>query len=252
MKTLFLTFTFTFFCLIVKAQPTGHYMPFSLGYGFETVKDVSLSPVSYSGKLGRIGIGYYYQNEKWISMLDIAGLAGQQYPEVNPESGYRNTLTILGRATYHLSRRIYTKNDWTIFAGILSHNTWDYREHSRYGNSSVNYTGLFSFGPVITVQKPFEVFSKSFTINYQLGLPFGTYYLRPGYVKPFLNEQISNKGFAFWGDYYTIDSRADLIWTLKGGNQLRLSYNWDYSQLDLLNKVQIATHQLSISTVFKF
>lgn len=227
-------------------------MPFGLGYGFETVKDASLSPVSYSGNLGRISIGYYYQNEKWISMFDISGLAGQQYPDVNPESGYRNTLTILGRGTYHLSRRILNKNNWSVFAGIISHNTWDYREHSRYSNSTTNYTGLFSLGPVITLQKPFELFNKNFTLSYQLGLPVGTYYLRPGYVKPFLNESIYNKGFAFWGDYYTIDSRADLIWTLKDGNQLRLSYNWDYSQLDLLNKVQLATHQLTISTVFKF
>ena len=227
-------------------------MPFGLGYGFETVKDASLSPVSYSGSLGSISTGYYFQNEKWISQFDIAGLVGYQYPDVNRESGYRETLTILGRGTYNLSRRVFVKNDWTFFAGILSHNTWDYREHSRYGNSSANYTGLFSFGPVVTVQKPFELFSKNFTFSYSLGLPFGTYYLRPGYVKPYLNESIENRGFAFWGDYFALDSRTDLIWTLKSGNQLRLSYNWDYSQLDLLNKVQLATHQISISTVFKF
>lgn len=227
-------------------------MPFALGYGFETVKDASLSPVSYSGSLGKAQLGYYFQNEKWVSMLDIAGLSGFQYPDVNREDNNRKTLTILGRGTYHLSRKFYQKNDWTLFAGILSHNTWDYRDHYRYSNSSTNYTGLFAFGPVLSVQKPFESVSKNFVFSYQFGLPVGAYYMRPGYVKPFLNQEIANKGFAFWGDYFAMDMRTDLIWVLPSGNQLRLSYNWDYSQLDLLNKVQLATHQLSISTVFKF
>lgn len=228
-------------------------MPFGFGYGYETVKDVSLSPVSYSGSLGRINIGYYFQNEKWISMLDIAGLAGYQYPDVDSENNYRQTLSILGRATYHLSRKVHsTKNDWEFFVGLMSYNLWDYREHNSYGNSSTNYTGLFSFGAAFTAQKTFEFLKKNWAFSYQLGLPVGTYFMRPGYIKPFLNQEIANKDFAFWGDYYTIDSRADLIWLLPNGNQLRLSYNWDYSQLDQLNKVQIATHQLTISTVFKF
>lgn len=252
LKNLYLSAVFSILFILAKAQPSGHYMPFGLGYGFETVKDAALSPVSYSGNLGRISIGYYYQNEKWISMLDIAGLAGEQYPGINSDIGYRSTFTILGRGTYHLSRRVYHNNGWNIFAGILSHNTWDYREHSRYSNSTTNYAGLFSLGPVITLQKPFTLYKNNFTFCYQLGLPFATYYLRPGYVKPFLNQSIYNKGFAFWGDYYTIDSRTDLIWSFKNGNQIRLSYNWDYSQLDLLNKLQLGTHQISISTVFKF
>jgi len=227
-------------------------MPFGLGYGFETVKDASLSPVSYSGHLGGAGLGYYYQNSKWISMLDINGFSGFQYPDVNREDNNRKTLTILGNGIYHLSRKVFFKNDWSVFAGLLSHNTWDYRDHYRYGNSSSNYAGLFSFGPVATVQKPFKALNKSLVLSYRLGLPFGTYYMRPGYVKPFLNDKIENKGFAFWGDYFALDMRTDLIWVLPTGNQLRLSYNWDYSQLDVLNRMQLATHQISISTVFKF
>ena len=95
-------------------------------------------------------------------------------------------------------------------------------------------------------------FNKNFVIQYDLGLPFGTYYLRPGYVKPFLAEKLSSKGSAFWGDYYLLDSRTDLIWLLPNGNQLRLSYNWEYTQLDVLNKLQTGLHQISLSTIFRF
>lgn len=246
-------FLFLFVTLQSLAQPKGHYFPFSMGYGFETVKDEALSPVSYSGSLGAVGLGYHYQNDKWISMLDINGLAGYQYPDLNRDEGYRNTLTGLVRAHYQLSRKVWQlPSSIDLFAGLVSHNSWDYRDHSRYGNSSANYIGLFSLGPIITAQKPFTLFSRNFTLAYRFGFPVATYYLRPTYIKPFLNQEIGSKGFAFWGDFYSLNSRTDLIYQLGNGNELRLSYVWDYYQLDLLNKVQLANHILSISTVFRF
>lgn len=253
---LYLIFLFTAFlcCPVAKAQSmNGHFLPFGLGYARETVKDNSLSPVSYSGSLGSITLGYYYQNQNWISMLDISGMAGFQHPDVSTdESIKRETTTGLGRASYRLLRRIITYKGFRLYGGILSHNLLDYRQHNRYTNSSENYAALFSYGPAFLLQRPFTVFNKNFVIQYDLGLPFGTYYLRPGYVKPFLAEKLSSKGSAFWGDYYLLDSRTDLIWLLPNGNQLRLSYNWEYTQLDVLNKLQTGLHQISLSTIFRF
>lgn len=230
----------------------GHYMPYGIGYGYETVKDEALSPVSYSGSLGAMTTGYYYQNEKWLSALDLTIMGGFQSPDVNRENNPSQTISVLSRGTYELAHRIFVKNNWTFFAGIYSHNIWDYRNHNRYTNSADNYTGLFSFGPVVNLQKPFNFWNKSWAFQYNLGLPFGTYFMRPGYVRPYSNYEIGNKGFAFWGKFYTIDSRADLIWIFKNGNILRLSYHWDYEQLNDINLVQLGAHRISLTTIFKF
>ena len=244
-----------YFILTMGAQAQlleGHYMPFGLGYAFQTVKDAALSPVSYSGNLGAINSGYYHQDEKWLSQFDLTGFSGFQTPDVNPENNANQATLISARAHYSLSYKVYEAGNWVFLAGILSHNSWDYRDVRFYANSSANYTGMFAAGLQLTAQKPFQLFGDKFGLQYGLGLPVGCYYLRPGYIKPFFAEEIASKEFAFWGDYFALDSRTDLYWKLTSSNWLRLSYQWEYTQLDVLNKVQTATHLLTVSTIFKF
>lgn len=230
----------------------GHYMPFGLGYAFQTIKDNSMSPVSYSGNLGSISGGYYYQNKKWISRLDISGFGALLYPNVNREDNPNSALAVSARGHYSLSYKVYTQNDWSFFAGLLSHNSWDYRDIRRFSNSSFNFDGFFSAGIILSIQKPFELWGQSFGFQYDLGLPVGTYAWRPGYIKPFLASEINNKEFYFWGDFYTIDSKSQLLWKINKNNFLRLSYQWEYIQLNPVNKIQMANHFLTLSTLFKF
>lgn len=230
----------------------GHYMPFGLGYAFQTVKDNSISPISYSGSLGHISSGYYSQNEKWLSLLDISGFSGFQRPDVNPEENDSRITLISARAIYSFSRQVLQKGDWHFFAGLLSHNVWDYRDINRYSNSSSNFNGFFSLGIQLTTQREFQVFGESFGFQYALGLPVGSYYLRPGYIKPLLNDKVSAKGLAFWDEFYLLDSRADLFWKLNELNYLRLSYQWEYARHSTPNKIQSANHFLSVSTIFRF
>lgn len=246
-------FLFLMVCSTAVAQDLrGHFMPFGLGYSFEVVKDASLSPVSYSGSLGNIKLGYIHQNDNWLSSFDLFGIGGFQKPDINREGNLSRTITFGGRLTYSLSYKVNKSSDWSVFAGLTSTNIWDFRIHNRYNNSSSNYVGLFSMGLIGTVQKPFEFIGQNWAVQYSLGLPVGAYYLRPGYIKPFFNDGIGSKGFAFWGDYFQLDSRTELIWLRPGGNQIRLSYYWEYAQLDPLNKVQLGGHHLTISTVLKF
>ncbi len=230
----------------------GHFLQFGLGGGHQIVKDEALSPVSYSGYLGQIHLGYTYQNQRWISDLHIAGLGGFQNADVGSEQDLRQTSTGLGRASYHLSRNIIRTKNFKMFAGILSYNSWDYRNHERYGNSQDNFAGLFSAGAQFTFQRLFKTKNSYIVLQYGLGVPVATYYMRPGFIKPYLNQKIANKDFAFWGDFYTIDSDAELIFLLQNGNQIRVGYQWDFSQLDVLNKTQAGLHQISVSTVFQF
>lgn len=230
----------------------GDFIPFGQGYMHQTAKDASLSPVSYSGSLGTIKGGYYFQNKKWINLLDITGFVGFQRPTINREESLNRTFTFGGRIQYQLAYKVYEQNDWSVFSGIYSHNLWDFRTHNRYANNRENFTGLFSLGVSSTLQKPFSIWGQNFAGQYILGLPIGSYYLRPSYILPNFNGGVGSKGFAFWGDVFIVDSRTDLIWILKNGNQIRLGYYWEYAELDLLNQVQIGGHQLTLSTVFRF
>ncbi len=229
-----------------------HFMPFGLSFGFETVKDEALSPVSYSGPLGGVLIGYQFESEKWLTHLHLNGLGGYQHPDVNRENNKSETLSGLVRANLMGARRIFVLKDWHVYGGLNSINLVDYRQHNRYGNSSENFVGHLSLGPILTTQRNFELFQKQWLFHFQFSFPVGTYYFRPGYVKPLSNQEIGNKDFAFWGDFYLLETKTELRWILKNENQLRLTYHWEFSQLDKLNKVQTNLQQVSLSTVFKF
>lgn len=233
-------------------EQDGFYLPMGFTYAFETVKDNSLSPVSYSGHLGGLHLGFYFQNENWLSELNLGAAGAYQYPDVERDISLSQTLSIISRGAYSLSYQVFEKDEWRFFAGLLSLNSFDYRNHNRYGNSQDNYAAFLSAGPALTTQRGFGLWDQDFLFQYQLGIPVGTYYFRPSYIRPYFNDAPGSKGFAWWGDYFEISSRADLAWILKNENQLRLSYNWGYSQLDKLNKVQLATHYLALTSVFKF
>ena len=227
-------------------------MPFGVIYAYETVKDDALSPVSYSGSLGAVSLGYYFQNDKWISVLDLNGGGGFQSPDVNRENNPSSTTTGFARGSYQLIRRITSYKAFRFYAGLVSHNVFDFRQHTRYSNSSDNFEALFGFGTSVAVQKPFTLFKKNFVLSYTFGFPFGAYYMRPGYVKPYLDLEPGSTGFAYWGDYYILNSKTELSWLFNNGNQLRLFYNWEFTQLDILNKAQTDLQQIGLSTVFKF
>lgn len=230
----------------------GNYIPFGLGYAYQTVKDNSVSPVSYSGHLGSVSTGYYHQSDNWLSILDISGFGAFLYPNVNRENNSNSALTISGRASYAMSYKVYEKNQWQFFAGLLSHNVWDYRDVSRFSNNSFNFNGFFSGGISLAAQKSVELWNRNFGFQYTLGLPFSTYSLRPGYIKPFIADDIGSSEFYFWGDYYAIDSKTEFFWKVNDHNLIRLSYQWEYNELKALNKVQVASHFVTLSTIFGF
>ncbi len=236
---------------ILKGQHN-HYLNFGLGYTYQTVKDEALSPVSYSGHMAHFRLGYYDEIKNWISSVEISGYGGVQEPDVASELNPSRTISGLGRVVYYLAYTPYSYNGYKFYAGVVSHNSLDYRLHNRYRNSSVNYAGFASFGFNFLVKKPLQFWDKSFGLQYNLILPIGTYYMRPGYIKPFLNGEIGSKGFAFWGDFFQMDSRADLLWNLSNGNQVKLSYLWEYTSLNVLNTYQSGSQNLSLSIIFKF
>lgn len=243
------------FCSGIKMKAQiyeGHYMPFGLGYAFQTVKDNSFSPVSYSGNLGLISTGYYSQNENWLSLLDISGFGAFLYPNVNRENNFNSALSISGRISYSMAYKVYNNDQWLIFAGLLNHNVWDYREISSFSNNSFNFNGFFSGGLNSSAQRKFKLWNQEFGFQYTLGLPLATYSLRPGYIKPFIGDDIGSTEFYFLGDYFALDSKTELFWKLNESNLLRLSYQWEYNELNALNKVQVASHFITLSTIFGF
>lgn len=237
----------------VRSQSAqGDFLIFGPGYSYEIVKDASLSALSYSGHMGLLEIGYYSQNEKWISDLEIFAFGPYQHPVTDNEDNLSRTTTIGARAHYKLAYNVYTANRWQFFAGISSKNLWDYRLHNRYGNSSENFVGIFGIAPALIAQRPFELWGLHFFAQAELDVPVASYVFRPGYIKPLLGEEISVREWNSISETTSVFSKLKLGWILDNGNLINLSYRWEYALVNPRNKMQLGAHHLSITTAFKF
>lgn len=234
------------------AALSGDYIQFSLGYSYQQVKDASLSPLTYAGNMGNIGLGYIYQSAKWRNSIYIMGFGAFQNPQQRAPDNSSRVTTFAGRLHYRLSYRVWQHHKWRLYAGVASTNVWDYRTHNRFGNSSENFTGLANLGPTLHLQRPFDLWGQKWQARYTLDLPVAAYVVRPGFIKPLLIEEPSVQEWAFWGDYSSVFSTLKLAWLLDNGNQILLSYQWEYATYKPLNKVQLAGHHLALSALFKF
>lgn len=240
--------------LSVHAQVAAKdYLEFSLGYTYQKVKDASLSPLTYGGHLGHIGLAYRSLSDRWRNEVQLQGFGAKQYPLQGSPDNFSETLTFAGRLHYRLSYKLsQAPGGTTIYGGIASNNLWDYRSHNRFGNSSENFTGIAAIGPSAQIQKTFHFWQQHWQLEYVLDLPLAAFVIRPGFIKPLLNDEPSTQEWAFWGDYFGLFSTTRWAWLLPNGNQIALSYQWEYAAYQPLNSVQLAGHHLALSTLFKF
>lgn len=213
------------------------------------------SPLVYKGYNGLIQTGYYYQDQKWQNIVYLNGGGGFASPRTDDanRSQYTNYLAVIH---YSLRYRVWKTERQQAFAGLVNHNTWDYRLHNRFRNSSETFTGLFSFGLSGNYQRAFSlnIFSKSYELglDFTANLPLASYLLRPGYITQTIADEPAVQELRWFDDIVHVNTQTELVWFRENGNQIRLTYRWDYAQISEPNLTQQATHQVFISSYFRF
>ncbi len=229
----------------------GYFLQYHLGGALQIVKDASLSPVSYSGPLGNLGIGFKHFGKHWVESFSLHGSGGLLRGDVNP-GATGSALLINARIDYQLGYKLYRKNRWQVHAGLGNINVWDYRGVNQYANNSFNYNAFFSLGPYASLQKGFTLWNQQFNLQYETTLAAISYVLRPAYVRPALSGQnFGYQEFAFLGDLVHWQNKTELYWKISTENHLALGYRWEYMQLDVPNKIQLAQHYLTLSILTK-
>lgn len=233
----------------------GDYLPFGLGGSYTVFLDNFNSPLVYEGWNGLLQSGYYYQDEKWQNILYLNGGLGFAAPRLDEASPSQYT-NYLADITYQLRYRVWNTAHQQAFAGLVNHNTWAYRQHNRFRNSAETFTGLFSFGLSGNYQRQFNLrlFKKTFDLglDFTANLPLASYVIRPGYVTQTIADAPAVKELRWIDDLVHVNMQTELVWFRKNGNQLRLSYRWDYAQVEAPITTQQASHQLFISSYFRF
>ncbi|WP_421750628.1 hypothetical protein [Croceimicrobium sp.] len=243
-------------CFSAKAQEKlrGDYLWFALGGSLDQFKDDYISPNTYRGLSGNVALGWHTYKGHWMNNLDISGLGGWQNPAAYPDQNSRTT-SLGFRGHYSLRYRVHEKGKHQFLAGLYSQNIFILRTHNQYNNSAQSFSGFFGYGPSIayTYSRTTRIFGRSWHWSWQSewNIPFGTYILRPNYIRQYSGGEIADRGHHFWGDTWQTDFRHSLIWHRSNGNQIRLMYQWEYFQTERFNPSYNGGHLLSLQVFYK-
>jgi hypothetical protein len=239
----------------------GHYLSTGMGFNTQLFRDAFYANFRYSTYSAIAQLGYYDQNKNWQNTFYTTsgfGLGKKDYQEVDNYT-LENIPT-----TLHYSLR-YRVANWScethsLWAGVLNQNSFNYRVNSNLGNSSETFAGFFSYGLSAAYQfntQSNNIFNKAkpkipWGLQFNANLPIGSYVLRPGYATQIINGELGFSRHLFWRDFFHLNLRSDFILGLQNGNQLRISYRWDYSEVSVLNQYHQGQHQILLTTYFRF
>lgn len=232
----------------------GDYILLGLGGQLENFKDDLVSPLIYGGYSGAAALGWHSQHGAWQSNLDGHIAIGYQSP-ISLSGISNQTTTVSGSVNYSIRYRIINSDKQALFVGLSSANLIGYRRHNLYSNSALSFSNFISYGPSASWQfQPQWAIGKwklPFAWQSEINVPIASYLIMPGYNRPFFNNESGLKKHAFIGQFWHFEFRHNLVYPLTNGNQIRLSYHWNYAEYEGLNYIAQSQHYLMFHLLFK-
>lgn len=273
-----LSLLFLGLCLHAQQSPglsdiivdTAFYIPVqryrAIGVSYRTTRDRALSPLLFQG-YGSSYSAYSWRIKKqwlWESVFttQLHILENKPNSSVLTEIGYSYELAALREIT-HLQ-----KGQWRFWLGPEIRMLLNTRIHSRNTNNVAAYDFATSLGVTGMLSKPFSLWGRSFAFSNQFKLPLAFLYARPAYawgLPPAIYEE--QKGS--WKDAFQLGTLNNIMFISnqmnldfylrkrkKGKVQqykaYRISYSWDFFQVNTRNSIQTGGHLLSFSRVITF
>ena len=238
----------------------------AIGLSYWASRDEALSPLSFDGPgLSFSSAGWRYgESWLWQSTFTARGslLTNKPASSVLSEGAFNYTLAALKAIP------LQQENRWSFWlgpeAGMLLH----LRMHSRNTNNIAAYDWATHLGVSGLVSFKFELWGRPFVLSNQLQLPLFFVYARPPYawgIPPGLYEEEEGAwreafDFGTLNHVFSVGNQLSLDFHLgkrRNGKRVkfrayRLSYSWNYFQVNTINVVQTGGHRLSLSRALSF
>lgn len=240
----------------IRAQESlkGNYILYSLGGLNASQTDYFHSPIPYRGYGLNAMLGWHSFEGNWMSNLDLGGGAGLSNPYQFGDNR-NSSLDLSARLHYSLRYLAFKSGKHQVFGGLYSQNFFNYRQLQNFANSSESFAAFFGVGPSVayTYTRRDRIFGKDFNWSYQaeLNIPASTIYLRPSFTRQLVAGTPGFVDHQLWGDAWQMDFRHSFIWHRANGNQIRLSYHWEYLKASRPNPYYFAQHQINLQLFFK-
>jgi hypothetical protein len=133
-------------------------------------------------------------------------------------------------------------------------------EHLGYNSHVKEYD--VSLGASIKFSRQQFTADRKTYLLWELSLPFVAFFGRPGYLNQgnalrleqnSFNDFFANNSFGTFGKFMRINSRISYLYSIKNGNKLRFTYQWDYYKMKNVNgKTYNAEHSFIMTYMFNY
>lgn len=245
--------------------PKERFFTFAPGYSFQQGRDEGMSPLIYSGNHFSGNLGLEKTKNQQFNKLQIGVDMGRMRPPTQPKPLRNSALSLRLQMDYTHERLLKTWRDDNLefYLGGSWNNLMNIILNRNYVNNSFNYAFSSSIGPSGRIRYRFKIKERSFRIYAQLQVPLVAFNLRPSYASSipegYIAQERSNvRAFFDSGQlqtlnrFFRIRNELGLHHQLTNGNQVFLTYRWDYYSIRQHHTVQMAVHQILLGWRYNF
>jgi hypothetical protein len=250
---------------VYSDNPKERYIKILPGYGYMQGRDEGMSPLIYTGSHFAGTTGFEKRNQKAVNRLDMTALIGNLQNATQPDGYNSKVWSLRMQADYQYLRFVksWKEEKLKVYVGGVWNNLANVRNHSRYGNNSLNYEFSSSLGASGMVKYDFNFKNRKLAVYSTLDLPLIAFNVRPSFASSipdgFIAQEKRNLGAFFqsgkiqsYGGFFRFRIANAFEYVIFNDNRLMLGYTWDYYGIQKYYKVQMASHQLLIGLIFRF
>ncbi|AKD53913.1 hypothetical protein [Spirosoma radiotolerans] len=233
------------------------------GFGYMTIKDLSSSPLRYSGMGGTVQLGYETSRPKSFQRVLLTVQAGGVQNGIRRQSGLSAYKAQLAYHHYWVINP-QARTRWALGG---SAEVWG---NARLFGARENNPVSYDAGSAISIgTRANHSFSGRFSrlaASFQLSIPVVAYVIRPAYGVPYPEAFLKNGVFNHQdeglvgpmltsGKLKTIDgffrtqTTTSLTYSFAKAKSIRLSYNWEYYHIPSTLPVSQGNQSLIVSFV---
>ncbi len=278
MKNLLLIIYFATCSFVVFSQSTndttynnGSYIDISGGLTIGSLRDMSTSPLFYTGVLPTIEIKYSNLFNKNLITFNFNTSNGL-YLTSSENDFYNGSGNIFDfELSYFRNYDEFTNNSFGNWPGLSINNSTALRTNNYFGNAAFTFDNISSININYLITKKWTRKSKEkkilwlikyrrkekkYLLSFKTGIPIYSFIYRPGFTNPgnATQPELLLPGYKMYGKVFSgMNTNISLARILFNGNMIKLSYNWDFftSGKYSLNRLDTSKHTLLFSLVFK-
>lgn len=258
---LFLTFTYP---EVPAQEKTPVRIIAGAGWAHIGIRDKGISPLYYNGSHTLITSSINFGGDSISNNVEINFLFGNVTPAIYPEQTSSRMKSLKGGFNYSHMRVVtsFFNGKANLYLGGKLDLQFAWYKHNQMTNSSENSYSLNTLNASTLFSYPLTIKDRDYNIELCLFLPLAAAVLRPSYsyIKPagFIDHTagrtksvINSFEVLTLDKFYGAGSEVSLKFIIRN-SPVKIVYRWEYAGHNDVNRLDSATHGITLQRVFNF